>query len=514
MQSTIAQAVTPNLTLTLEPGNTVGAVKGGGGTNTISGNSALDVITAGTGSNVVTPGTGGLTFAINADKVQGSETVDSAAGGGPVTLDFSATQVAALDLNLGLTTLQTVAPGLTLTLAPGVTVAGATGGAGNDTIVAGTGNETLDGGGGDNSFVFDADHLLGSDVITDKNQDAVNTLDFSPTQSAPVTVDLSKTRSQVVNQNLTLTLASGRLISDVLGGGGTNTITGNSLNNTITAGPTNNTLTAGTGNDTFIFDADTDRGSVAIGAVSGAGTATLDFSATQNTAITVNLGEQIFQSVAADLTLLLMPGNTVENVIGGAGDDTLIGNAGNNILTAGTGNVTLVGGGGTDVYAFPANPGQDFLFGALAGVADPNPAIVIPGSVIVQPGTAAGTMQLVAQNGGSVTFLDPATRVTINSGSLEITGVDPSNQGDFIFTGSQYLQPNALDLGASSLVVMAQSISITHNITTTGNITLDADAESFVARRRPDGGQHWKRPVGCVGHDHRHGPVAHDPDGR
>jgi hypothetical protein len=66
------------------------------------------------------------------------------------------------------------------------------------------------------------------------------------------------------------------------------------------------------------------------------------------------------------------------------------------------------------------------IFGAAAGVADTDPTIVIPGSVTVEPGTAAGTMMIVAQNGGTVTFLDPAMGFTLHSRGVEITGIDPS----------------------------------------------------------------------------------------
>ena len=68
-------------------------------------------------------------------------------------------------------------------------------------------------------LIFDADNSLGSVSITDNYQDAVDTLDFSPTQTAPVTVNLATTIAQSVDANLTLTLASASLITDVIGGG-------------------------------------------------------------------------------------------------------------------------------------------------------------------------------------------------------------------------------------------------------------------------------------------------------
>ncbi len=287
LASTAAQPVTAKLLLTLATGNNVDGVIGGGGANTVTGNGQTDTFTAGTGNNTLIPGSGAVTFLIDADTDQGSDVVE-AGSGGAVTLNFSATKKANLDVNLGLTTAQTIASGLSLTL--GTTVNRFIGGAGNDTITAGTGGDTIDGGGGNNTFAFDADNPLGSVTITDNQGDGVDTLDFSGTQTEPVSINLGQATAQVVDSNLTLTLASASLISNVKGGDANNTIiANNNLSDTITAGTGNNTITGGAGLDTFAFNADDDHGSEVINGVSGGGPATLDFSATQTTSIDVSL---------------------------------------------------------------------------------------------------------------------------------------------------------------------------------------------------------------------------------
>ena len=91
----------------------------------------------------------------------------------------------------------------------------------------------------------------------------------------------------------------------------------------------------------------------------GAGTDTYDLSATTADA-TVNLDR--YGAAAIEhrhrhrLTL-----NTIENVIGGAGNDTLAGNAQNNVLIGGAGNDTLNGNGGNDTLTGGA--GNDTLNG-------------------------------------------------------------------------------------------------------------------------------------------------------
>src|SRR5262249_59920457 len=92
---------------------------------------------------------------------------------------------------------------------------------------------------------------------------------------------------------------------------------------------------------------------------------TLDFSATTTRAVAVNLGNPAAQVVNAGLTLTLSAGNTIENVIGGALNDTLVGNAVNNALTGGSGNDTLDGGLGGDILTGGA--GDDLLIGGAGG---------------------------------------------------------------------------------------------------------------------------------------------------
>ncbi len=348
LSSASAQNVTPSLTLTLEPANTVTDVIGGGGLNTITANSGTDNITAGPGNNVLIEGTGDDTFTFNADVDHGSTQIIGTSADGLGTLDFSPTLNTAVTVDLSSTSAQNVTPNLSLTLSPGNTVDAFVGGQNANTITPNGGGDVLQGGSGTNTYVLNADLSLGSVAII-STEGSVDTLDFSPTQHSPVTIDLTQQNSQAVNQNLTLLLAPIGAIANVIGGGGTNTITGDGLDNVITAGPGGNVLTAGTGNDTFAFNADTALGATQIfGATGGTGVNTLDFSATRSTPITVDLSNTSSQNVTANLALTLEPGNTVDNVIGGAASNTITANSASDTITAGPGNNILTAGAGVE----------------------------------------------------------------------------------------------------------------------------------------------------------------------
>ena len=213
-------------------------------------------------------------------------------------------------------------------------------------------NMYLDGGTDNVTFVFDADNPLGSDTV--KPGTGNDVLDFSPTKTDGITLNLGITTPQVLNNNLTLTLLSGS-IAGAIGTGGTDTITaglapatllragtGNSTlitrsgrYNTVYGGSGTTTViddggtdyfTSGTGSNTFDFDVNNPLGSVVIN--DNVGTNTLDFSSTQHTSITLNLGRTNQQQVNANLTLSLTSVSGIHECIGTSyGTDVLTASA-------------------------------------------------------------------------------------------------------------------------------------------------------------------------------------------
>ncbi len=146
----------------------------------------------------------------------------------------------------------------------------------------------------------------------------------------------------------------------VNGGDGVDTIVGNGLNNRLFGGRGNDVLTGaggndfltgGLGDDRYVFDTDVASGSDTINESEG-GKDTLDFSSTTTRTVTANLSLSAAQVVNAGLTLTLSSPATMENIIGGALNDSLTGNALANRLTGRGGNDSLVGGANNDTYIF------------------------------------------------------------------------------------------------------------------------------------------------------------------
>jgi Ca2+-binding RTX toxin-like protein len=235
----------------------------------------------------------------------------------------------------------------------GNTYENVTGGSGNDTLTGNALGNVLRGGPGNDTYVFDADAALGTDTL-DESGGGSDTLDFGAT-AQNVSVNLATATTQTVNAMLSLILLAGDTFEDVIGGSGSDRLTGNALDNRLEGGP---------GDDTYVFDADEPLGSDTLDE-SGGGTDTLDFSATAQN-VSVNLSMPTAQDVNANLVLALSAGDTFEKVIAGSGNDFLTGNSRDNGLTGGLGDdtyffdaATALGtdtldesGGGTDTLDF------------------------------------------------------------------------------------------------------------------------------------------------------------------
>jgi Ca2+-binding RTX toxin-like protein len=399
-----AQAVSSYLTLTLSSAsafeNVIGSTLGDRLTgnelaNTLSGGAGDDTLTGSGGDDRLVGGSGNDSYLFDLDVPLGSDTVDES-GGGIDTWNFSATGSFAVVVDLSLAS-QVLNSNLTLALLPAGSVENVVGGAlgdtltgndlannlsggggddlllglagndtllgglGNDTLVGGAGIDTLTGDAGNDTYVFDADTALGSDTLNESGG-GIDTLDFSATTTQPIAVNLGVATAQAVNGNLSLTFSSTSTFENVIGGALNDTLTANTLANALTGGAGNDTLIGGAGNDLYLFDADTALGSDTLDE-SGGGIDTLDFSATAGSAVNVNLGLAIAQTINGNLTLNLSSASTLENVVGGTLGDTITGNGLTNVLTGGPGDDTLVGGAGSDTYWFDADTalGSDVL---------------------------------------------------------------------------------------------------------------------------------------------------------
>jgi Ca2+-binding RTX toxin-like protein len=108
---------------------------------------------------------------------------------------------------------------------------------------------------------------------------------------------------------------------------------------TLSGGDGDDYLSGGAGNDTYLFSTDAAQGIDAIYEVTNAGVDSIVFSGVLS--VNIDLSVTTTQTVNSNLVLTLL---NLENVTGGAGNDTIAGNSQNNILTGGTGNDTFVFG--------------------------------------------------------------------------------------------------------------------------------------------------------------------------
>ncbi|WP_234300981.1 Calx-beta domain-containing protein [Sphaerospermopsis aphanizomenoides] len=161
-----------------------------------TGNAGNNVLTGNTANNVLTGGNGNDTYAFVANSALGTDTITEVTTGGTDTLDFTGT-TAAVNVNLGVATTQTVNSNLKLILSANNVIENATGSAandritgnslgnllvgaegsdllqglaGNDILSGGLGDDFLNGGVGNDEFRFQGNGVfnanLGADYIT------------------------------------------------------------------------------------------------------------------------------------------------------------------------------------------------------------------------------------------------------------------------------------------------------------------------------------------------------------
>ena len=243
-----------------------------------------------------------------------------------------------------------------------------TGSIGNDTILGGAGDDTLAGGAGNDIFQF-----TGAAGGFDAIDGGAGTNTIQATAASTVIGLRSVTGIQTItgmtgsyisgsdgNDTLSFLGVTLNTIARIEGGAGNDTITGNSAANIMWGGIGNDILSGDAGADTLVGD---DGDDVLIGGlgndtINGAnGIDTVDYGSA-TAAWVVNLSLTSAQGKSGNETDTI---TNVENVIGGAGADTITGTTlanslkgggGNDRITGGAGNDNVDGGAGTDVAVF------------------------------------------------------------------------------------------------------------------------------------------------------------------
>lgn len=204
------------------------------------------------------------------------------------------------------------------------------GGDGTDAIYGGDGNDTLRGGLG-------ADRMLGEggvDVVSyaERSEPVAANLDGKPNDGGALD-GLTGARDTI-----------GVTVEGLTGGAGSDALTGNAAANVLSGGAGSDVLRGGEGNDTLRGGSGADS----LGGDSGVDTVTYS---ERTTALVLTLDGRANDGDVSDGPSGPRDriGSTVENLIGGAGNDLLSGSSGSNRLTGGKGADTLSGQAGKDV---------------------------------------------------------------------------------------------------------------------------------------------------------------------
>ena len=218
------------------------------------------------------------------------------------------------------------------------------GGNGNDDLNGGLGSDRLYGGNG-NDILYGG---LGNDRLVGGN--GTDTAVFSSKNNR---INLSSTRRQNTRDGRDILIG----LENVNGGAGNDIITGNNYANTLNGESGKDTLNGGRGQDTLNGGNGNDKLNGGLGydvLVGGNGTDTAVFSSKNNH---INLALTRRQNTRDGRDIL----RSIENVDGGAGNDTITGNNSANTLYGGNGNDKLNGGADNDRLFGDA--GKDLLIG-------------------------------------------------------------------------------------------------------------------------------------------------------
>jgi len=203
------------------------------------------------------------------------------------------------------------------------------GGAGNDTLVGGSGDDIVLGGGGDDTIIGG----VGAGIDTYDGGDGTDTIVFTSATSG-IVVDLEGVDETWGAAGPEIDVDVLKLIENVIAGSGNDVLIGDGENNTLDGYNGDDTLSGGGGNDALI---------------GGIGSDWVDYAAIDS-GMTVDLGLGVVVTAEQGTDTL----SSIENVITGAGDDTLIGDENDNVLRGGSGSDSLVGGTGNDTADYTA----------------------------------------------------------------------------------------------------------------------------------------------------------------
>ena len=362
------------------------ALDGGDGNDHLIGTAQSDILIGGAGNDSLDGRAGDDVYLFDADSALGSDLITELPGGGTDRIDFTPT-ASEVSASLGVTTVQIVNSNLSLQLSAANSIENLRGGSGDDDLVGnglgnviegGNGNDTLTGAAGNDVLDGGANSLFPTPQFWfDRVVEERNALNITLTNIS-LTFTGGETDTLVGIEAATLIGGAGVNTLDasafsgsatLQGLGGNDVLIGGSGPDFLEGGEGNDALTGNANADTYVFDADTDIGSDTIN--DSGGNDTIDYSATSQSIITLSLAAAGVQVAARNSPSLVVVhrltvtvAGSVENLIGGALNDTLLGSSsanrilglgGNDSITGLGGDDFLVGGEGNDTYHFDAD---------------------------------------------------------------------------------------------------------------------------------------------------------------
>jgi Ca2+-binding RTX toxin-like protein len=269
------------------------------------------------------------------------------------------------------------------TIANGVVIENATGGAGDDRITGNAANNLLDGAGGNDTIDGGdgADSMIGGagndTYLVDNAGDGVVE---NPNEGSDI---IFASVSYTIAANVETLVLQGTADLQGYGDGQANTLVGSSGNNLLDGRAGGDAMSGGTGNDTYLVD--------------NAGDAVIENLNEGNDTILASVS----YGLTANVETLVLQGSADLQGFGNGMINALFGNSGNNLLDGGGGADAMAGGPGNDTYIFDhavdtasenANEGNDTVLSTVSTTLSSNiENLVLQGSADLQGyGSAQG----------------------------------------------------------------------------------------------------------------------------
>jgi Ca2+-binding RTX toxin-like protein len=383
---------------------------GGGDLDALDGGDGNDTLMGGAGADAYLGGLGDDFFLADANDFAFNNTMDGSEGFDTVSYQLSVRGVSISLANAGLA----IVPPGTNVLDSFINVEGLIGSNFNDVLTGNDANNVIEGLVGNDTI----DGGLGNDIVSYRNV----------TGARGVSINLG-----VALQNNAAAGVGSDLLTNIEGVIGTkngDTLIGNTLDNVFEGLGGNDTITGGTGNDTISYKS----------ALNGVTVRLAQAAQTQTGLALAEVGSDTITSI--------------ENAIGGSGNDVIVGTTAANVIDGGpAGNDTLIGAGGTDTVSY-----ANATSGVIVDLRSANANVVVNGTTYAKQVGATGSGTDILSGFANIIgsdFNDSLIGNTLTNAVNILTG----GLGDDSMAGGLgndiYVINNAIEHGAAEIITEA-----------------------------------------------------------